>query len=62
MARGLFEVDGVKYLATDSGDLLSSGVHVYDDEAYAVNADGSVQVESTVQVDTDTHGRLTTLR
>lgn len=61
MARGLFEVDGVKYLATDSGNLLSAGVHVYNDHAYAVNTDGSVQADSTVQVDTDEAGRLTSL-
>lgn len=61
MATGIFDVEGKKYLASENGNLLSAGVHVYNDHAYAVNADGSVQADSTVQVDTDEAGRLTSL-
>lgn len=61
MATGIFDAEGKKYLASENGNLLSSGVHVYNDHAYAVNADGSVQADSTVQVDTDEAGRLTSL-
>lgn len=61
MATGIFDVDGKKYLASENGNLLPAGVHVYNNHAYAVNADGSVQADSTVQVDTDEVGRLTSL-
>ena len=61
MATGVFDADGKKYLASENGNLLPAGVHVYNDHAYAVNADGSVQADSTVQVDTDEVGRLTSL-
>lgn len=37
------------------------GAHVRNDHAYAVNADGSVQADSAVQVDPDEIGRLTSL-
>lgn len=61
MATGIFDAEGKKYLASENGNLLSAGVHVHNDHAYAVNADGSVQADSTVQVDTDEAGRLTSL-
>jgi putative lysozyme len=61
MATGIFDVEGKKYLASENGNLLSAGVHVHNNHAYAVNADGSVQADSTVQVDTDEVGRLTSL-
>ena len=61
MATGIFDAEGKKYLASENGNLLLAGVHVYNDHAYAVNADGSVQADSTVQVDTDEDGRLTSL-
>nr|DAM72737.1 MAG TPA: hypothetical protein [Caudoviricetes sp.] len=61
MATGIFDAEGKKYLASENGNLLPAGVHVYNDHAYAVNADGSVQADSTVQVDTDEAGRLTSL-
>ena len=61
MATGIFDADGKKYLASENGNLLPAGVHVHNDHAYAVNADGSVQADSTVQVDTDDVGRLTSL-
>ena len=62
MATGIFDAEGRKYLASENGNLLPAGVHVHNDHAYAVNADGSVQADSTVQVDTDEVGRLTSLR
>ena len=61
MATGIFDVEGKKHLASENGNLLSAGVHVHNNHAYAVNADGSVQADSTVQVDTDEVGRLTSL-
>lgn len=61
MATGIFDAEGKKYLASENGNLLPAGVHVHNDHAYAVNADGSVQADSTVQVDTDDAGRLTLL-
>nr|DAF37453.1 MAG TPA: LysA like endolysin [Caudoviricetes sp.] len=61
MATGIFDAEGKKYLASENGNLLPAGVHVHNDHAYAVNADGSVQADSTVQVDTDEVGRLTSL-
>lgn len=61
MATGIFDAEGKKYLASENGNLLPAGVHVLNDHAYAVNADGSVQADSTVQVDTDEVGRLTSL-
>ena len=61
MATGIFDAEGKKYLASENGNLLPAGVHVHNDHAYAVNADGSVQADSTVQVDTDEAGRLTSL-
>ena len=61
MATGIFDAEGKKYLASENGNLLSAGVHVHNNHAYAVNADGSVQADSTVQVDTDEAGRLTSL-
>lgn len=61
MATGVFDAEGKKFLASENGNLLPAGVHVYNDHAYAVNADGSVQADSTVQVDTDEAGRLTSL-
>lgn len=61
MATGIFDAEGKKYLASENGSLLPAGVHVHNNHAYAVNADGSVQADSTVQVDTDEAGRLTSL-
>ena len=61
MATGIFDAEGKKYLASENGNLLPAGVHVHNNHAYAVNADGSVQADSTVQVDTDEAGRLTSL-
>lgn len=61
MATGIFDAEGKKFLASENGNLLSAGVHVHNNHAYAVNADGSVQADSTVQVDTDEAGRLTSL-
>ena len=61
MATGIFDAEGKKYLASENGNLLPAGVHVHNNHAYAVNADGSVQADSTVQVDTDEVGRLTSL-
>lgn len=61
MATGIFDAEGKKYLASENGNLLPAGVHVHNNHAYAVNADGSVQADSTVQVDTDDAGRLTSL-
>ena len=61
MTTGIFDAEGKKYLASENGNLLPAGVHVHNDHAYAVNADGSVQADSTVQVDTDEVGRLTSL-
>ena len=61
MATGIFDAEGKKFLASENGNLLPAGVHVFNDHAYAVNADGSVQADSTVQVDTDEAGRLTSL-
>lgn len=61
MAKGVFEVDGVKYLASENGNLLSSGIHVVDGCAYAVDENGVVKVDTTVQVDVDKDGRLLAL-
>lgn len=61
MATGIFDAEGKKYLASENGNLLPAGVHVHNNHAYAVNADGSVQADSTVQIDTDEVGRLTSL-
>jgi putative lysozyme len=58
---GIFDAEGKKYLASENGNLLPAGVHVHNNHAYAVTADGSVQSDSTVQVDTDEAGRLTSL-
>lgn len=62
MATRLFKVDGKMYLAGENGNLLDKGVHVLDGHAYAVAEDGSVKTDDTVQVDTDSQGRLTSLR